>query len=90
MLEADFATVPDSVMEIDVIFGGGDYVAMRARYMGTQKGKMGPFPASGKRVELPFVGILRFENNEIVEMWVEWDNLHSLTQLGHFPPKEEE
>ena len=89
-LETDFATVPDSVMEIDVIFGGGDYVAMRARYMGTQDRPMGPFPASGKRMELPFVGILRFEDSKIVEMWAEWDNLHMLTQLGHFPPKEEE
>jgi len=88
-LETDFATVPDSVMEIDVIFGGGDYVAMRARYTGTQDGPMGPFPASGKRMELPFVGILRFEDGKIVEMWAEWDNLHALTQLGHFPPKEE-
>jgi steroid delta-isomerase-like uncharacterized protein len=88
-LEDDFASVPDSVMKIDVIFGGGDYVAMLARYMGTQSEPMGSFPASGKRFELPFIGILRFEDDKIAEIWVEWDNLHILTQLGHFPPKEE-
>ena len=87
-LETDFATVPDSVQEIDIIFGGGDYVAMRARYIGTQTGPMGPFPASNKRLELPFIGILRLENGKVAEIWVEWDNLNALTQLGHFPPPE--
>ena len=87
-LENDFATVPDSVQEIDIIFGGGDYVAMRARYIGTQTGPMGPFPASNKRLELPFIGILRLENGKVAEIWVEWDNLNALTQLGHFPPPE--
>jgi len=88
-LETDFATVSDSVQVIDVIFGGGDYVAVRARYIGIQDGPMGPFPASGKKLELPYNGILRFEDGKIVEIWVEWDNLFALTQLGHFAPPEE-
>ena len=88
-LETDFATVSDSVQKIDVIFGGGDYVAVRARYIGTQDGPMGPFPASGEKLELPYNGILRFEDGKIVEIWVEWDNLFALTQLGHYPPPEE-
>ena len=88
-LKSDFATVSDSVQKIDVIFGGGDYVAIRARYIGTQDGPMGPFPASDKKLELPYNGILRFEDGKIVEIWVEWDNLFALTQLGHFPPPEE-
>ena len=88
-LEADFAAVSDSVQTIDVIFGGGDYVAVRARYIGTQDGPMGPFPASGNKLELPYVGILRFKDGKIVEIWVEWDNLSALSQLGHFPPPEE-
>ena len=85
-LNADFAVVPDSVQEIDLIFGNDEFVALRARYVGTQTGAMGPFPASGKKLELPFIGILRFSDRKIVEMWVEWDNLSALTQLGHFPP----
>jgi len=87
-LENDFATIPDSVQDIDLIFGGGEYVALRARYTGTQEGPMGPFPASNKKLEIPFNGILRLENNKIAEIWVEWDNLNALTQLGHFPPPE--
>ncbi len=85
-LRTDFAAVPDSVIKIDVIFGNDEFVAMRAIYSGTQTGAMGPFPASGKRVELPFIGILRLTNGKISEMWVEWDNVYSLTQLGHLSP----
>lgn len=88
-LEVDFATVPDAKMKVDVIFGNEKYVAMRAIYSGTQTGPMGPFAASGKRFDLPFIGILRFEDGKISEMWVEWDNVHALTQLGHFGPPPE-
>jgi len=73
-------------MEIDMIFGSADNVAVRARYSGTQTGPMGPFPPTDKTVELVFIGILRIENEKIAEMWVEWDNLSILTQLGHQPP----
>lgn len=86
-LEGDLATVPDSVQTIEIIFGSGDYVAIRAKYSGTQSGPMGPFPASGKRVEIPFMGILRFEQGKIAEIWVEWDNLNILSALGHYPPE---
>jgi len=85
-LETDFAGIPDSVQEIDMIFATDDMVAVRARYSGTQTGPMGPFPPTGKRVELVFIGLLRIENRKIAEVWVEWDNLSILTQLGHLPP----
>jgi predicted ester cyclase len=85
-LRTDFAGVPDSVITIDIVFGNDEYVALRAIYAGTQTGQVGPFPPSGKRVELPYIGILRFTDGKISEMWVEWDNIFMLTQLGHFPP----
>ena len=88
-LETDFATIPDSVQTIDIIFGSSDFVAVRARYIGTQTGPMGQFPPSGKKMELPYIGILRFEDGLIAEIWVEWDNLSALTQLGHFPPPDD-
>ena len=87
-LAADISTMPDSVQEIDIIFASGEYVAIRARLIGTQTGPMGPFPASGNQMELPFMGILRIEDSKVAEIWVEWDNLSALAQLGHFPPAE--
>jgi predicted ester cyclase len=89
-LRADFAGVPDSVITIDLIFGNSEFVALRATYSGTQTGQVGPFPPSNKRVELPYLGILRLADGKVSEMWVEWDNVFMLTQLGHFPPAADE
>ena len=88
-LKSDFATVPDSVQTIDLIFANDEYVAMKATYSGTQDGPMGPFPASGKKLTLPFIGILRIEDGKVAEIWVEWDNLYALAQLGHLQPPAE-
>ena len=85
-LRGDFAAVPDSVQEIVEIFGAGDRVALHAVYRGTQSGPMGPFSPSGRKLELPFLGILRLEEGKVAEIWVEWDNLSALAQLGHWPP----
>lgn len=82
----DIATMPDSVQYIDIIFGSGDYVAVKARLIATQTGQMGPFPPSGKKVELVFMGILRVEDGKVAEIWVEWDNLGALMQMGHITP----
>lgn len=40
-LEADFSAVPDAVIDIDIIFGNQNFVAVRAIYFGTQSGPMG-------------------------------------------------
>lgn len=85
-LRQDLAAVPDARQEITHMVAEGDRVATRAIYRGTQTGAMGPFPPSGKNVEIPFLGILRIENRKIAEIWVEWDNLSALVQLGHFNP----
>jgi len=85
-LETDFAAIPDSVQTINIIFGSGDLVAIRASYDGTQTGPMGPFPASGNKLHLTYIGILRFDAGKVVEIWVEWDNIDALSQLGHLQP----
>jgi len=85
-LHADLASVPDALQETNMIFSSGDMVAVHETYTGTQTGQMGPFPPSGRKLELPFIGLLRVEDGKIAEIWVEWDNLGALAQLGHFPP----
>jgi steroid delta-isomerase-like uncharacterized protein len=82
-LKQDLAAVPDSHQEITHIFGSGDFVAVRAIYRGTQSGPWGPFPASNRAIELPFIGMLRVNAGKVAEIWVEWDNLTALQQLGH-------
>jgi steroid delta-isomerase-like uncharacterized protein len=84
-LKQDAATFPDSVQTLRHILAEGDLVAVWATYEGTQKGQMGPFPPSGKKMRIDFAAVLRVENGRIAEMWVTWDNMAVLTQLGHLP-----
>ena len=85
-LHQDLAAVPDAQQTVNFIFADDDYVAVHATYTGTQDGPMGPFPPSGNPLELSFIGLLRIEAGKIAEIWVEWDNLSALAQLGHFQP----
>jgi predicted ester cyclase len=85
-LKVDGKTFPDSHITTEILIAEGDMVAGYFTYSGTQEGAMGPFPATGKKADLKYLGILRIEGGKIAEMWVEWDNLAMLTQLGHFPP----
>lgn len=84
-LKGDAKVFPDSHISTEMLIAEGDKVAGYFTYSGTQKGAMGPFPATGKKADLKYLGILRFEDGKIAEMWVEWDNMTFLTQLGHFP-----
>ena len=85
-LRTDLESVPDAIQELDKIFAAGDMVAVRMRYLGTQTGQLGPFPPSGKSIDLPYIGMLRIEGGQVAEIWVEWNNLEMLTQIGYFPP----
>ena len=81
----DTATFPDSVQTLKHIVADGDFVAVWLTYEGTQRGPMGPFPPSGKRMQLDVGAVLRVEGGKLAEMWVTWDNMAALAQLGHLP-----
>ena len=85
-MESDVKVCPDSMVELHQLVAEGDRVAIWATYSGTQEGAMGPFPPSGKKMTLEFGAIFRIEAGKIAELWVTWDNLAALAQLGHFPP----
>ena len=82
-LETDAVTFPDNRVRVDTLVAEGDLVGFWAVYSGTQTGPMGPFPPSGRRVEIEFSGLFRFEKGRIAEIKVLWDNVALLTQLGH-------
>ena len=89
-LKGDLETVSDPKMVVHRLLAEDDLVAFWATYSGVQDGPMGPFPATGKRMELDFAGMHRIADDKIVETWVIWDNLTGLTQLGLFPPQAQE
>ena len=79
-------TFPDQQMILHSLVAEGDRVAFWGTFSGTQEGPMGPFPPTGRRMESQIAGMFRIEDGRIAELWVTWDNLAALSQLGHFPP----
>lgn len=80
------SSFPDQKVTIKKLIAENNEVAAYATYSGTNDGPIPPFPATHKYAELNFLGLFRIEENKIAEMWVEWDNLAFLKELGLFPP----
>jgi len=85
-LQANEKTFPDVQNIIGMMVAEGDMVAVYATFIGTMDGSMGDIPPTGNRVESPFISFFRIADGKIAEMWVEWDNVNFLSQLGLFSP----
>jgi steroid delta-isomerase-like uncharacterized protein len=79
---------PDEHMQVHMLVAEGDKVAGYMTWTGIQEGPWGPFPATGQQAELNFIYLFRVEEGKLAEMWVEWDNMSFLTQLGHSVPSQ--
>ena len=77
---------PDQRVTIQQLVAERDRVAMLATYHATHTGPMGDVPPTGNVIESPFLAIFRIEYGLIAELWVEWDNVAMLKQLGLYPP----
>jgi len=84
-LRRDTEVFPDSVQTLKHLVAEGDLVAVWITYEGTQRGRMGPFAPLGNKMRIDCGAILRVENGKIAELWVTWDNMAALAQLGHLP-----
>ena len=85
-LRGEAEAFADSVETVRFLVGEGDLVAARLNFRGTQTGASGPYPPTGKVLDADFLAIFRIADGRIVETWVEFDNLNSLIQLGHYQP----
>jgi len=85
-LVAEFKTFPDARESINFLVAEGDKVTMHSHCYATQRGPMGPLPATGKALSADFISIYRVADGRIVEAWAEWDSLNGLIQLGHLKP----
>jgi len=85
-LQSEAVTFPDNKVTVEMMVAEGDLVALYNTLSATMEGPMGDIPPTGASIEAPFMGFIRIENGLIAEMWVEWDNVYFLSQLGLFPP----
>jgi steroid delta-isomerase-like uncharacterized protein len=84
-LRQDTAIFPDSRQTIVRMVAEGDLVGVWGTYDGTQRGPIGPLPASGARTHFDFGAVFRMADGKIAEWWITWDNMTILRQLGHMP-----
>lgn len=65
----------------------GDTIVTQFTATGTNDGPLGPFPASGRRMNLEYCEITRFNaNGQIISGEIYYDLYTLLTQLGHIKP----
>lgn len=76
---------PDFHVEIEDTIAENDRVALRWRAKMTHSGKFLSYPATGKKVNISGITILRISNGKIVAGWDKWDQLGLLEQIGAVP-----
>jgi steroid delta-isomerase-like uncharacterized protein len=76
---------PDFKATIDDILAEGDKVVIRMTWSGTQKGEFMGVPATGKRVSIGVIDIIRIANGKVVEHWGQMDSMSLMQQLGAIP-----
>jgi predicted ester cyclase len=63
----------------------GDKVAVRYTCHGTHKGELNAIPQTNKPVTVTGMLIFRVSKGKIGEIWVNWDALGLMQQLGAIP-----
>ena len=81
---------PDHSSRDVVLIAEGDYVVEQARYTGTHTGTLrnpdgAEVPATGKKLDFPFVGVFRVEDGKISSIRIYYDQIEVFTQLGLMP-----
>jgi len=76
---------PDLHIRIEEIISEGEWAAVRVVLEGTHKGDGLGVPASGRRVRVSGIVLLRTAGNRIVEGWNNWDQLGLMQQIGAIP-----
>lgn len=87
MIAAAFrAGFPDLRFSAEDMIAEGDEVIQRLVFTGTHRGEFMNMPPTGRQITVTVVEVFRLADGQIVEQWVEADNLGALQQLGVIPP----
>ena len=73
---------PDLQLTIDDIAAEGNKVTIRWTARGTHKAELMGIAATGKKVSVTGISIIRIANGKIAEEWLNWDALGMMQQLG--------
>jgi steroid delta-isomerase-like uncharacterized protein len=77
---------PDMHMEVEDLLASGDKTVARVRLTATHQGALMGVPATGKRVDVQLIDIMRFNEAGLVcEHWGVADMMSLMQQLGVIP-----
>jgi steroid delta-isomerase-like uncharacterized protein len=76
---------PDLTATVEDMVAEGDEVAYRLTFHGTNQGELMGMPATGRHVTYTGIGIDKVVNGTITEMWLNFDALGMLQQVGAVP-----
>jgi steroid delta-isomerase-like uncharacterized protein len=79
------AAFPDQWWQIEDLVAEGDKVVARTTMRGTHLGDFFGIAATGRKVTLPGVHIMRIADGKIAEHWGSNDDLGLMRQLGAIP-----
>jgi steroid delta-isomerase-like uncharacterized protein len=80
------AGFPDMRMEPEDVLVDGDKAIARARMTGTHQGDFLGMPATGRRIDVQFIDIIRFSDDGLArEHWGVMDLMTMMQQLGAIP-----
>ena len=80
------AAFPDLRMEPEDVLVSGEKVVARVHATGTHRGEFLGMPATGKRIDVAVIDIMRFGDDGLVhEHWGLFDSLGMMQQLGAIP-----
>jgi steroid delta-isomerase-like uncharacterized protein len=76
---------PDFKATIEDILADGDKVVIRMTWTGTHKDEFMGIPATGKRMSIGVIDIIRVANGKGTEHWGQMDAMGMMQQLGAIP-----
>ncbi len=74
--------IPDRVDIVEDIIADGDRVGLLFRVTGTHRGNLFGIPATGRRIDVYELGMMRLEAGQIAQAWFMADEAAVLKQLG--------
>ena len=84
-MSAFFAAFPDSNVTVDDLVTESDQVSYRMTIRGTHTGEFMGIPATKKTITVRAIGIARVSGGQIIEEWVNFDEMGMMQQLGVIP-----
>jgi steroid delta-isomerase-like uncharacterized protein len=80
------AAFPDLRMDAEDVLASGDKTVARVRATGTHRGELMGIPATGKRVDVQLIDIMKFDGaGSVREHWGVIDTMSMMQQLGVAP-----